>query len=351
MFYSKDAVEHKGESILWANRQLWPEKNMTATILKTLTVNSLFAALQRKSKNPGKATKPKTSPYKPRTLHEVEIGGGFETIPVNDIKRATYLFYQVLEADMQRGSLSAIDYGTLTFPLSNVAITQLTSSRNDIFLPRVNTKAVFMQALSRMIINQCIALGKPIIVGRKGSENQYSPSDLEGDYTIEYQFFTESAEQRIANLTIAKSASQFLSSDTVRRDYLNLKDPDGEDIKKKSEEAEMVDEVLFLYRRARKLLDPVKAGEKTSLQNKIEAYLLGQRIKTIIKQRITMGQLSLLETSGFPKVQAEAQGKPEAPLLTEGGGGAAGIGNAARRPSMLTRGPAEEEAIEEAEYE
>lgn len=354
MFYSKDAVKHKGESILWANRELWTEKNRTATILQTLNVNALFAALQLESSKPEKATKPKKDPYKQRTVHAVEKGGGFRSMPVSDIKRATYLFYSILEADLQRGSLSAIDYGTLTFPLSNVAITQLTGSRNDIFLPRVNTKAVFYQALSRMIINQCIALGQPIIVGQKGSENEYKPSDLEGDYTIQYQFYTESAEQRIANLKIAKDASQFVCSDTVRREYLQLKDPDGEDIKKKSEEAEMVDEVLFLYRRARKLLEPVKASEKPSLQNQIEAYLLAQRIKTIISQRIKMGQLSSLEANGFPGLQAGNQTKPEVPVLGEGGGsagGAAGAGGTAQRPSMLTRSPGAEEAIEEDEYE
>ena len=68
-----------------------------------------------------------------------------------------------------------------------------------------------------------------------------------------------------------------------------------------------------------------------------------------------MGQLSSLEASGFPKVQAETQARPQVPLTDEeGGGGAegtAGIGKLAQRPSMLTRAPTPEESIEEAEYE
>jgi len=354
MFYSKDAVEHRGESILWANRSLWHEKNSAATILKTLTVQGLFAALQYETSKPGQAPKPKKSPYAPRTIHPVEKGGGFRAMPVTDIKRATTLFYSILEADLQRGSLAAIDYGTLNFPLSSLAMAKLTGSRNDIFLPRVNTKATFYQALSRMMIKQCIALNQPILLGQSGSENEYRPADLAGDYTIKYRFFTESAEQRIADLTMAKDASPFYSRETIRREYLKDKDPDGEEIKKKSEEAERVDEVVFLYRRARKLIEPVKQNEKVPFQNKVEAFLLGQRIATILTQRRSMGQLSPLETSGFPEVQAARGRQSEpAPASEQGAGGAEGgasAGKVAQRPSMLTRGATAEEDAEEAEY-
>jgi len=343
MFYSKDAVEHKGESILWGNRELWTEKNKTATILQTINVNSLFAALQLEASKP---KKPKESPYKQRVVLDVEKGGGFKAMPISDIKRATTLFYSILESDLQRGSLAAIDYGTLQFPLSSLAMAKLLGSRNDIFLPRVNTKAVFYQALSRMLIDQCIQLDKPIIVGQKGSENEYKPDDLKGDYTIKYRFFTESAEDRIANFAIARDASAYYSRDTIRREFLNDKDPDGEEIKFLSQQAEGVDEVLFLFRRGRKLVEPVKKGDKLSRQAKIEARILAQRIRTILRQRKAMGRLSDVEADGFPKVQAGGKTQPPP---EEGGGGR---GNpAGKRPSMLTRAPTPEEASEEAENE
>ena len=353
MFYSKDAVEHRGESILWANRELWTEKNRTATILQTINVNALFAALQLQVTKPGQSKKSKTSPYKQRTVHPVEIGGGFKAMPVSDIKRATTLFYSILESDLQRGSLAAIDYGTLQFPLSSLAMAKLMGSRNDIFLPRVNTKAVFFQALSRMIIKQCIELNQPIIIGPEGSENEYKPADLKGDYTIKYRFFTESAEEKVANFTIARDASAYYSRDTIRRDYLHDKDPDGEELKFMSQQAEMLDEVVFLYRRARALAEPIKKGEEVSFNKKMESFLLSQRGKTILTQRNAMGRLSQLEGDHFQEVTAESKGKTDL-TATEGGGGAGaapGIGKAAQRPSMLTRAPTAEEAIEEAENE
>ena len=91
-----------------------------------------------------------------------------------------------------------------------------------------------------------------------------------------------------------------------------------------------------------------------SFQNKVEAFLLGQRIATILTQRRSMGQLSPLETSGFPEIQA-ARGRQSEPASaseqgTGGAEGGASVGKGAQRPSMLTRGATAEEDAEEAEY-
>ena len=238
-------------------------------------------------------------------------------MPLNDIKSATTLFYSIVEGRLQRGSLSAIDYGTLTFPLSAIAITRLTSSRDDIFLPRIQAIALFYQALSRMIIKQCVALGENLELGREGSRSEYTKADLEGDYTIKYRFYTDTAEQRIANLSIAGAAKDILPFEMILRDIMKVQDPDGTRIKFEAEQAERVDEVLFLYRRARSLLEE-KNGEKPTPQAQIEARILKERIVTILKQRQKMGQLSPIEKKGGDKVQP---GKGVVPLLGGGGGG------------------------------
>jgi hypothetical protein len=113
MFNSVDALKHQGESIFWADRDLWPEMNRTATILQTLTLNALFAAMQYESSHGENMPKPGQSPYKQKTVHGIEKGGGYKPMPVSDIKAAARLFYSVLETRLQRGSLSAIDYGSL----------------------------------------------------------------------------------------------------------------------------------------------------------------------------------------------------------------------------------------------
>lgn len=314
---TEGAEAHEGESILWANRNLWPEMNRCATILQTLNVNSLFAAIQYASKKGEGAGKPAKPPYRPRTVHNVEVGGGYQPMPMSDIKRATNLLYALLEGRLQRGSLSAIDYGTLTFPLSAIAITRLTSSRDDIFMPRIQAIALFYQALSRMIIKQCINLGEKLELGEEGNRNEYTKADLEGNYTIKYRFYTDTKEQQIANFSIAAAAKDILPFDTILRDILKVQDPDGTKIKWEAEQAERVDEVLFLYRRARSLLEE-KDGKKPSPQAQIEARILKQRIVTILKHRQTMGQLSPVEKQKGDEPQP---GKGVIPLLGEGRGG------------------------------
>ncbi|MCJ7611257.1 MAG: hypothetical protein MUP19_03265, partial [Candidatus Aminicenantes bacterium] len=316
MLNTEAAAKHKGESIFWADRDLWPQMNMLVSILQTLTHSSLFAALQRESSHPETMGKPDKSPYKPRTVHDVEKGMGYKAMPINDIKVATNLAYSILEARVQRGSLSAIDYGTLTFPLSAVALKRLSGSRDDIFMPRIQAKALFYQALSRMTITQCIQLGQAINIGEPGSQNTYSPSDLAGDYTIKYRFFTESTEDMVANLSIANASRGIMSEDTIRREVLKLKDPDGERVKIESEQAEKVDEVLFLFRRAYSLVDKDKPTEQEMMESKI----LVERAKTVLQQRRAMGQLSPIEGQKTPQPQGQ-KGKELLPLLGGGGQG------------------------------
>lgn len=328
MLYSARASEHQGESIFWPNRHLWEEKNRTASILQTLTHMSLFAPVQLESSHGMELPQPEISPYKSKIVHPVEIGGGYRPMPIGDIKAATRLLYAVIDAALQRGSLPVIDYGTLSFPLSAIAITKLTSSRNDTFLPRLQNKSLFYQPLSYMIIDQATKYGEKIVVGKPGSKNIYYPSDLDGDYTITYRFYTETKEQEIADLQIASAAQNFLSSDTIRRDILKLQDPDGEKMKFLAEQAERADEVLFLYRRACELIDN---GQE------LEAYILAQRIRTILKQR-------RLQQAVLENPPEASQGNVDLlPLLEQRGGGAMG-----RRKSAI---PTEREEVERPEEE
>jgi len=318
---TEDAVEHQGESLLWANRDLWDKKNEAVTILRTLNIDSLFRALQYESSHGENVPKPKKSPYKQKTIHGVEKGGGYKFMPIADIQNATRLYYSVLEASLQRGSLSAIDYGTLTFPLSNIAITQLTGSRNDIFLPRIQAKAQFYQSHDRMIIKQCIDLDQKLEFGQQGSKNSYTKADLEGDYSIKYTFRSISKEQQMADLQFAVAARGVLPDDYIIREIIKAENPTGLLTQLRAERAERIDEVLFLFNSGKSLLEE-KNGQKPSLADQIGARILRDRIGTILKQRRAMGQLSPIEGQGKEEV-GETQKKEAIEQLFKGRGGRA----------------------------
>lgn len=334
-FFCDDAVEHEGESIFWANRALWEEKNRTASILQTMNVKGLFGPLQYET---AKETpqKPAESPYAERTVHAVEMGGGYKPIPLSDIRQATRLFYAVLDSSLQKGSLAVVDYGTLSFPLSAIAITRLTSSRDDVFWPRLHAEALWYQGLSRMIIDQCVALGGTIRLGRPGNQNTYSLSDLKGDYEITYRFFTESKEQQIADLQIASVAQNFVSSDTIRREILRLQNPEEEEMKLLAEQAERMDPALMMYRRMIQLIRD---------ERPIEAEMLLQRIETMLRQRRMMEHMEQAGPQGEGG-EPRTAGGDLMDLLEEGGGGGRGRPTAPATPTE----PQERTEVEEAEY-
>ena len=93
---------------------------------------------------------------------------------------------------------------------------------------------------------------------------------------------------------------------------MQVEDPDGMDVEIKSEEAERVDEVLFLFRRAYSLVDKDKPTEQEMMESKI----LVERAKTILKQRRAMGQLSDIEGQRTP--ETEQKGKELLPLFGQG---------------------------------
>lgn len=316
------SIAHKGESILWPNRDLWKEKNEITTILKTLSRKALRGGLelQTNPNSPDRGKKPAESPYQEDVVIATETGGGFRPLPLNDIKNATRLLYSIVETCLQRGELTPLDYGTLAFPLSSVAIMNLLAARNDIFAPILSMIASFYQSLSRMVIDQCVGLGQEIRIGRPGSYNTYSPGDFEGEFSIQYNFSLLTKEGTAADASLARALRGVVSDDYIRREIIKVPNPDGMKFDLQAQQAEDTDEVLFLFNRGLSFLR--QAEDMTGIEREIkelEAKTLMQRIKTILRQRQSLGQLSPIE------------GKREAPkaedilpLLEKGGTGAKG---------------------------
>jgi len=310
MFATDDAFEHQGESIFWPNRDLWSEKNRIATILQTLTQQALFANLQKPRARGSVPQKPEQSPFGTDKVLDVEEGLLYQPMPINDIKQATKMAYSILESNLQRGSLTALDYGNLTFPLSAIAYTEITSGRNDVFMPRIQAIALWLQGLTRMMVNQCMSFGKTITLGKPGSQNTYSQSDFDGDYQIKYRFFTQSKEQTIADLSIVNAARGWLPDDYIRREMMKVQDPDGLKTQLEAEQAERIDEVLFLKRRGISILEEAEKYSGFEREKReAEGRVIMQRIKTILRQRKLEGAMTVEGTRTEEKVQPV--GKPQ----------------------------------------
>ena len=328
----KEAVEHRGESIFWADRDIFPELNRSISIFQTINVGSFAGAMQYASMAGTKAKKPQKPPWGLWSVTPIEIGpyAGYRPIPINDIKNAARLAYAILYTRAQQGGLSAIDYGNLTFPLSAVAITRLTASRDQVFLPRIQAKATFYQQLFKMIIKQYALVGIKARVGQEGWRREYDPKELEGDYQIRFRFFTESKEQEIANYSVANAAKGFLSASTIRRKILQVQDPEAEEERIAVEQAETMDEALFLYNRCSKLI---------AQDRDIEAKILARRLLSILKARQGLPQPQPQTTRRL----AKPSGREAIPLLGQGNAGGQPAPEVGTEEEEISRAGREEE--------
>jgi hypothetical protein len=223
----EDSLKHSGESIYRANRGLYPELNRFASQVVTHNQLTLMASLQYESEA-GEDANVKQYPIGPKKITGVEKGGGFKKIEVGDIKGTGRLWYAMLYSRVQQGGLPTVQWGNLSFPMSGRGLDVLKQGPMDmIYLPRINSKAKLLQRMCMMAKNQIIARKLEMDLGEQGKQRHYTWKDLDKDFSIKFKFFPESPEKQMVNLSMAAAAQPFVDDDTLRRDYLQLQDPDG----------------------------------------------------------------------------------------------------------------------------
>ena len=252
---------------------------------------------------------PEKSPHGAGAITGIKRGERFVAIPYRDVTQAASFFWSIVEGEWQRGTLPAVDYGNLEFPLSAVAISKLTESRDVLFLPRLQAMGLIYRGICHMLIEQFIENGLTAELGEAGEEVEYTPADLEGQYRVSTSFHTVSPEQNIANYSVAAAARGFISAETTRRDVLKLQDPVAEERNLAEQQAaELVPEVR-LFRIARALLEEAKLLKGSEAKaKKMEAMLVGKAIGLSLEQ-LTKGQMPQAPPPA-PGAPEEAEGAP-----------------------------------------
>ena len=277
MLQDEGAIEHYHESIFSGTRLLYEHINMLASILQTLNYWTFAGPYGWESEAGIEGVVPKEWRGTQTTTPVDKGTRGLFPFQISDVNNATRIFYALLTGAIQRGSLPNIDYGNLTFPLSAVAISRLTATKDAIFLPRLQAIAYFYRKLHYIIKDQYIRGGYEADLGAEGMERHYTASDLDKKYTINYKFYAVSPEQDIANYSVAQQAMAIgMSKHTVFTDILKLKNPEGEIMKAQAEQASQIDPVLALYDYGHALINK---------QAYFKARLIMDKIKQLIRER------------------------------------------------------------------
>jgi len=309
MYQDEDMEVNRGESILWLNRDLYKESNKIVSILSTLNSGSLFPPLQKEYEEiPNE--KPPTPLGGTRTVVSVKKGELFHPMPREDVYQATRMAWSIIDSHIQQGSFSTIEFGTLQFPLSAVALENLSEGRELVLAPG-------LQALSQMYLQSCnlikkqfIKLGQSVELKGIGKQGSYSPKDVEGDYDIKFRYFTGSRKYALAGISEAQAIGNLVSDDYKRRELIKIENPDEEAKKIDAEQAELMHPELRVYNQILGFMEEDRWPEAWMTRLKLRKMLMAeyspQEPQPVKESQPQGGQIPLF--SGAPsKVNAREQ--------------------------------------------
>jgi hypothetical protein len=293
-------IKYQGESLLYLIRDLVPALNELASEIKTLNSRAVDWALQYKvSKEtyPTGETPDHDKITNPGAVTQVPSDGGFELMPLGELRQQAWLLHQMIETRIQRGGVSNFDMGTFTQPMSAVALVQVGEGRDQTFLPRLGTRGLLKRQISKQMINRTIQianeLGKSSI---KVGEYDYDVSKLKGKFTVDFDYFTKSPAVDIARYEVANSAGNLVSDYTKRREIIHLQDPDGEERLIRTQEAELLSPNIKKYRTVKALLEEAEKGDDDA---QLEAEILVKELGLSLEQ-VMSGDLSAMPPVASP---------------------------------------------------
>ena len=301
----EDRIKYEGESIFFLIRDVIPELNRLASIMQTLNLISVAPPAGWASKAGQTATPPeREDALGMGALTAIDEGGGVKTVDYGDAKRAAMHAYSMLDKALQEGSLSSIDLGTLQFQLSAVALIEIGEGRDQVFLPRLQGKALLNEQLAEMFTRQVIQIGGSVELGTPGHKRTFDISKLEGEYETTFNYFVKSPKTDAGLYTLAAAAGNLIPDKAKRRDILQREDPDGDEKQLRWEEAERLSPAIKINRTVKALIE---------MEEDFEAELLSAEMGVNLKQMLAG------DMSQKIKPEPEEQPKQVVPLLGQGG--------------------------------
>ena len=301
MLKEKDAIKHKGESIFYPHRDMFEEMNFMASMVKTQSFDDLRPALQE----PGEKGSDPLEKY-PTSQSSQAVGAPLLLVPTRGMTNAMRTYMGIISTILQRAGLSAIDEGGITFPLSAVALARLMAQKQSLILPRHQALSVLYRARTRMILDQIINIGGTIELGAENMKRKYNTNELKGSFTVSWNYYADSLEDRAAKQAIANAEVGMLSRRTIRKDTLQIENPEEEENLLEIEEAKRKEPLLTDLERIFSLID-----EDTELSN-AEAWIIKTKMMIIARQRMVQG---------VAEPEAPPPFKPTQQLQVFGGGG------------------------------
>jgi len=323
MLRDKGYIKHEAEDIFFMIRDLNDEVNRTLSIEQSLIFNVLRPPYEQQVENMDAS--PAQSVPKTGEVIKVKKGEQHIPVPTGDLNRANLTAKQDIQRMIDEGA--PVAPRLYTTPPSGAELLAEMEALARLQNSRILALRVFRQQLSRMIIDQYIAISKnhdgELFIGKRGSKRTYSAVKLKDpdSYTITCQMMTKSKKQELANLAMFSAAYNRLPLRYNLANILMVEDPDGVMRDLEIEQAKKADPAIALFEMARRYAQEAKDTEDELEADalKIQSKMLTERAVAIIKQRRQPAPLP--EKARVPEVEEPKGGGQLLPLLAGAGKG------------------------------
>jgi hypothetical protein len=287
MLRDSDNAKYRGESIFFLIRDLLPELNKLVSIIQSLNLREIDRALQLKLPegmiDPNMTVSGHDEVTAPGTVNPVPQQGGYEYMPVGELRDAARLLHDMIQSRIDASTLNRLQ--TLQ-PKTATEILQVVQDQTDLIMPRLATRGSLKRNIALMAIKQIKMLVKK---GQfKLGEKEFDIEKLVGDYTLDYAYYFNDPKTDVARANIGISMRGLRPDYAIRRDIMQLRDPDGEESQLRWEEAERLSPLVKMDRTIRSLLKLAEEGQPGAED---EAKLLTLQLLPAIDQAMS-GQLT-----------------------------------------------------------
>lgn len=226
-----DELEYQCESIFFLVRGLLNEYNRCLSILQTLNLKAIKAAIQEKVAEPGGLPVDFNAATKMGSSTGVLEKGAISLVPYGDARNSMILALREIKEALDDGTLSRIMLGDLPGEMSAVALIQIEQGQGQVYMPRLGTRGLEKQQITEMFISQLIAMGQSSFeLGTPGHMKTFKTSDLEGEYEISFRYSNKSPETDFARLAMARQYkdADLLDELSIMTDVMKRDDPEGD---------------------------------------------------------------------------------------------------------------------------
>ena len=292
MLMDTDTIKYQGDSIFFLIRDLLPELNRLVSIIQSINIKELDRALQLKkpldtikSKDPLLTVDEVTAAG---TVTVVPTGGGFDLMPLGQIREQAQILHNMIQGRVDEAM--GRRFQDVMQPKTATEILEIGQEQETIILPRLGTRGLLKQGLAEMFIKQVIESGASTI---KVGNNTFDVPKLKGEYEIEFSYYFKDPKRDIARASMAASMRGLLSDTQLRRDVLQVEDPEETERLLRWEEAERISPLVKIDRTIRALLEEADRGNEAA---RIESEILcDSQMCPMLEQAIMGAQLKSSE--------------------------------------------------------